>query len=104
MERLKRRTLIVSFLDCILKAWEGRWWAGSRRREAAVAKLHLFASGFQATVTRLDINAAPSPSCPPAITRFFPGCNRGNLQSGSSSFHLSKKNFRYLYVWPVISL
>jgi hypothetical protein len=39
----------------------------------------------------------------PAFPLLFPGCNRGNLQYRSSSYHPSKKSFRQIYIQPVMS-
>src|SRR4029077_6840750 len=46
-----------------------------------------------------QLRVLPFTAYPPAFPRFFPGCNPGNLLSGSSSFYLSKKKPCYRLVW-----
>ena len=102
----KRSVFIVNFLDHFQEKAGWKAWKGNRRRK------HDVLMGLYIQLVSCFRGAKENPikillqlwlfAFPCTFTWFFLTYDWGNLRQKCFSFHISKKNFIYLYVWSAI--
>ena len=98
----KGSVFIVNFLDRIQEKAGWKAWKGNRRRKHDVV-MGLYPASEEPRQNPIKILLQLWPfAFPCTFTCFFLTYDWGNLRQECFSFHISKKIFIYLYVWPAI--